>query len=190
MPAGWTAPRFVKDASALDEVVFEIKLQSCPHCRVTGTLIGHGFLRGYAERSSERVLRGRRLYCSNRGRRRGCGRTFSVKLSTVLCGFVVRTATLWGFAKAVLAGLTRRAAWLGEACGALSLPSGYRLWRRLCSAQSGLRVRLCRYSSVPACRSAEPLAQLFAHLGGVVGTAEIDLLAAFQCRLQQGLFDR
>jgi MSHA biogenesis protein MshM len=38
-------------------------------------------LRGYAERASELVFRGRRVFCSNRGQRLGCGRTFSVLLS-------------------------------------------------------------------------------------------------------------
>jgi hypothetical protein len=37
--------------------------------RLRGTLIGHGLLRGYAERSSEVVVRGRRVFCSNRGLR-------------------------------------------------------------------------------------------------------------------------
>lgn len=45
-------------------------------------------------------------------------------LSTVLCGFVVRTLTLLRFASAVLGGLTRRSAWLGAAAGAFSLSSG------------------------------------------------------------------
>lgn len=180
----------MKDASALDEVLLEIKLRSCPHCRVTGTLIGHGFLRGYAERSSEQVMRGRRFFCSNRGLRRGCGRTFSVALASVLSGFVVRTLTLWCFTKTVLAGLSCRAAWLREAGCALSLRCGYRLWQRLCAAQSALRARLCREAEAPASSAREPMAQLFAHLGVIVGSDEIDLLAAFQCHLQQGLFDR
>jgi hypothetical protein len=65
-----------------------------------------------------------------------------VVLSTVLPGFVVRTLTLWCFAKPVLGGLTRRAAWLCEVGSALGLSSAYRLWQRLCSAQSALRARL------------------------------------------------
>jgi hypothetical protein len=154
-------------------------------------LIGHGFLRGYAERGSESLVRGRRLFCSNRGLRPGCGRTFSVKLTTVFAGFVVRTLTLWGFAKAVVGGLTRRAAWLRE--GALSLSSGYRLWRRLCAAQSALRARLYREAPAPPSTACEPLAQLLAHFGVVVGVgadAETsDPFAGFQLHLQRGLFD-
>src|SRR5690606_18555411 len=159
-------------------------------CRQSGTLIGHGFLRGYAERGSGLVVRGRRIFCSNRGKRPGCGRTFSVKLGCVLSGFVVRTLTLWCFVQAVLGGLTLRAAWLVEAAGALSLSSGYRLWRRLSAAQSALRVRLCREAPAPASTAREPLAQLVQHLAVAIGdSGETDLFAAYQSHLGQGLFD-
>lgn len=153
-------------------------------------MIGHGLLRGYAERSSEVVVRGRRVFCSNRGRQPGCGRTFSILLSTVLVGFVVRTLTLLRFASAALRGLTRRSAWLGAAGGALSLSSGYRLWRRLTGAQSWLRARLCLLSTPPDCGAREPLAQLFAHVSVVVSAAEPDLLEALQRQLQRGIFER
>jgi hypothetical protein len=145
----------VRDELALAEVLLGLKLARCPHCRQSGALIGHGLLRGYAERTGEVVVRGRRVYCSNRGRRPGCGRTFAVLLSTVLSGFVVRALTLFRFASAVLSGVTRRSAWLGAAAGALSLSSGYRLWRRLGAAQSGLRARLCRVSERREARKSE-----------------------------------
>ena len=110
-------------------------------------------------------------------------------LSTVLSGFVVRTLTLFCFATAVLGGLTRRAAWLREARGALSLSSGYRLWRRLCTAQSTLRGRLCREAPPPDSPARQPLAQLLVHLLLVVGQSEADPFAALQNKLQQGLLE-
>jgi hypothetical protein len=114
-----------------------------------------------------------------------------VKLTTVFAGFMVRTLTLWAFANAVLDGLTRRAAWLRE--GALSLSSGYRLWRRLSAAQSPLRARLCREAPAPPCTAREPLLQLLAHLVAVVGAGagaeSPDPFAGFQLRLQCGVFD-
>jgi hypothetical protein len=117
-----------------------------------------------------------------------------VKLSTVLAGFVVRTLTLFRFASSVLDGLTRRAAWLAAAGGTFSLSSGYRLWRRLCVAQSALRARLCREAPAPASSAREPLAQLLLHLALVVGAgvagAELDLFAAFQLCLEWGFFNR
>ncbi|HET8697687.1 MAG TPA: hypothetical protein VFO94_09390 [Gammaproteobacteria bacterium] len=185
--------RFVASERELDLGELGVELWACPHCKKNGTLIGHGYLRGYAERGQERVLRGRRLFCSNRHRRSGCGRTFSVKLSTVIAGFMVRTLTLFRFASAVVGGLTRRAGWLCAAGGVLSLSSGYRLWRGLCAAQSALRAQLCREAPAPACASREPLAQLIAHialvLGAGVAAGDADLFATLQLCLEHGLFD-
>jgi hypothetical protein len=182
--------RFVASERELGLRELGVELWTCPHCKRSGTLIGHGYLRGYAER----VVRGRRLFCSNRGRRPGCGRTLSVKLATVVSGFAVRTVTLFRYASAVVAGQTRRAAWLSTAAGAMSLSSGYRLWRRLSAAQSALRARLCREAPAPASRAREPLAALVAHTSSVVGAvataAGLDLFAAFQSRFGQGFFDR
>jgi len=46
---------------------------------LNGTLIRHGFLCGFDESSPQRkTVRARRIFCSNRNARRGCGRTFSV----------------------------------------------------------------------------------------------------------------
>jgi hypothetical protein len=184
--------RFVRDESALSAILFGLKLAACPHCQRTGALNGHGLLRGYAEGDSALVVRGRRVFCSNRAQRPGCGATFSVKLSTVLAGFVVRTLTLWLYASAVVSGLTRRAAWL-RATGATgakpSLSSGYRLWRRLSGAQSALRAQLCREAPAPGSAAHEPLAELLAHVSTVVGAGERDALAALQVRLQQGVFE-
>ena len=113
-----------------------------------------------------------------------------MKLGTVLSGFVVRTLTLWCFVQAVLGGLTLRAAWLVEAAGALSLSSGYRLWRRLSAAQSALRVRLSREAPAPASTAREPLAQLVQHLAVALGgSGDANLFAAYQNRLGQGLFE-
>lgn len=193
MKSAWPK-RFVGSERELGLRELGVELWTCPHCKRSGTLIGHGHLRGYAERGQEREVRGRRLFCSNRGRRAGCGRTLSVKLATVLSGFVVRTLTLFRFASAVLAGLTRRAAWLGAAAGALSLSSGYRLWRRLSATQSLLRARLCREAPPPPSTAQEPMAVLLAHLEVVVGectaTACLDPFAAFQSAFGRGLLDR
>lgn len=192
MPSPFNAPRFVKDERALCDLLLSLKLTTCPQCQRTGALIGHGFLRGYAEKDSESAsaVRGRRFFCSNRGRRPGCGRTFSVQFESVLCCFVVGTLTLWCFVQAVLSGLTRRAAWLREARDVLSLSSAYRLWRRLGTAQSALRSRLCSEAPAPACASREPLAQLAGHLTVVLGDGQPDLLAAYQHHMQRGVFDR
>lgn len=190
MLAGWVGMagrgrrRFVRDEAELERWLLTAKLEACPHCGCVGALNAHGWLRGYSELGSERVVRGRRVFCSNRHRRPGCGRTFSVLLCGVLGGFVVGAETLSRFATAVLSGASRKAAW--ERLGKLSVHSGYRLWHRLARAQPHIRTALLGVCPPPACDDREPLAQLMAHLNQALPSAEC-VLSAFQLRLQRPL---
>jgi hypothetical protein len=179
---------FVEGEAELRQAHLHIKLQPCPHCGRTGTLIGHGFRRGYAEEASEQVIRGRRFFCSNRYRRPGCGRTFSVLLASRLRGFVVSAVTLFHFVEQVALGLARRAAWWVATKGALSVSSGYRLWRRLSGAQSALRTRLCRECPPPASGHHEPLVGLLEHFRKAFPDAAC-AFSSFQLAAQRGLFD-
>jgi transposase-like protein len=183
-------PRFVRDRYALDELLTEAKQLACPNCHHTGEIVGHGLLIGNAERGNEREVRGRRLLCSARFRRPGCGRTFSVLLATVVEHFSVRTPTLSTLLELVVGGATRKVAWerLHAGCRAgLALRTCYRLWARLVAAQSHLRTALCRLGPPPATADARAIAQVLAHLRTVISGPGC-LLAGFQLVLQRGVF--
>jgi hypothetical protein len=150
-------------------------------------LIGHGLLMGYAELGSDRVVRGRRLLCSKRGRRSGCGRTFSARIASVIAGFTVRTCTLSRLLLAVVGGSCLKAAWDKSVASGLTLRSGYRLWRRLQLAQSHLRSALCSLGPPPSCPNTQPLAQLASHLQQTLSSMDC-LFAAFQLTLQRHVF--
>ena len=179
--------RFVETETRLHEAVAEVKLVTCPHCQRSGTLIGHGYLRGYAERAGRQVVRGRRFFCSNRYRRPGCGRTFSILLANVVARFVVRAPTLSRYLDGVVSGSSRKAAWEASSSGALSLSSGYRLWRRLRDTQTHLRTLLCRACAPPPSEETLPMAQLWSHFLRVFASA-ICPLSAFQEHFQTALF--
>ena len=179
-------PRFVSSIEELDASLRNAKLLLCPHCKHSGTLIGHGFLRGYAEHGSEWVIRGRRLFCSDRFLRQGCGRTVAILLDCVLPRFSVRAATLFAFAKAVVAGVSRRAAWLGASTKVTSLSSGYRLWERLLGAQCYLRTKLTSLGSPPASAMTEPLAQLLDHFASALAICNCPF-EQFQSQLQSAV---
>lgn len=149
-------------------------------------VVGHGLLMGYAEHGGEWVVRGRRLLCSRRFRRSGCGRTFSVLLATVLAGFIVRSRTLSRFLELVVGGVCRKAAWERASPG-LTLRSGYRLWARLLAVQSRVRTVLCGVGPPPASTDVRPVAQMLAHLRQVLGATEC-LFAGFQLAFQRDLF--
>ena len=179
-------PRFVRDRQELDAVLAEAKQMACPHCRRTGMVVGHGLLMGYAEHGSELVVRGRRLLCSRRFRRSGCGRTFSVLLATVLANFVVRTGTMSRLLEFVVGGLCRKAAW-ERAVPGLTMRSGYRLWARLLAVQSRLRTVLCGAEPPPATTDVRPVAQMLAHMRQILGGTDC-VLAGFQLAFQRDLF--
>lgn len=172
--------RYFSNECALNQYRRGLKLVPCPHCGRVGYLIGHGFLVGYSEAGQELVVRGRRIFCSNRYRRRGCGGTFSVMLADVLVGFMVRAGTLLAFLREVAGGLSRKAAWQRVA-GSFSLESGYRLWRRLSAAQGHIKALLCRQRPPPDSTSCEPLVQLLAHLRCVFPSSECPFSSFQRC---------
>ena len=174
--------RFVENRSSLDGLLQRLSRFSCKHCGRAGTLIGHGFLWGYAEGSSELEVRGRRLFCSNRGRKGGCGQTVSVLLAEMLVGFMLRASTLWEFLSKLAEGLSAERA--RPSHWQLSVRSAYRVAQRLKSAAVVWRAWLCAQQAPPASASLHPLAQLKAHCIAVLGSPT---LAQFQLRTSRSL---
>jgi len=169
-------PRYVPDEAALARLGDLARPWRCPHCGRSGTLNAHGRLQGGAETGpGKNALRGRRFFCSNRGRRPGCGRTCSVHLAQVLRGASVRTGSLWRFCRARLAGLGVLAAWEQARTG-FSLESAYRWWHRWEQAASTLRTHLLW-------RGREPPGTMAAAIIRRYGAA--DPLAGFQMREQR-----
>ncbi len=155
--------KYVSTEFDLHQYHLFVHSEACPCCGRVGFLISHGFLWGYSDLDSSSVVRGRRFFCSNRYRRRGCGGTFSVFLSDVLVGFIVRTFTFFRFLFGIFNGLSVKAAW-ERVAPSFSLQSGYRLLSRFRNAQIRIRGLLCRLHPPPDCPSSYPLFQLFVHL--------------------------
>jgi len=82
----------------------KLKQLPCPHCKLTGALILHGYLSGYDENFfNKKAVRGRRIFCSTRRRRsKGCGRTFCVLSAGILKNFSITVKSLWCFLKNVV----------------------------------------------------------------------------------------
>lgn len=175
---------YVSSVEEAEQYRLCLKLQPCPHCGSVGFLVCHGFLRGYDEHG-EFSVRGWRVFCSNRFRRKGCGGTFSFTLDSVLRRLSISSHTLWGLVCAIAAGAGIKAAWK-NAKTSCSLQTVYRLWRRLKFAQSSLRTLLCRESSPPPCLAANPLTQLLEHIKTVFPNASCPF-AALQNRFQRFL---
>jgi hypothetical protein len=177
--------KYCNSIDDLHQFRFSIKWFCCPRCGKTGFLIGHGFLRGYSASGQGRVMRGFRFFCSNRFRKTGCGRTFSVLLSEFILGFMITAPILWSFVQGLEKGLCASAAWCSMA-GGFTTNSGYRILRLITNSQSRLKSFLCRVRPPPACDSENPLLQLAAHFRTVFPASSCPF-ASFQEFFQESL---
>ncbi|MDR0353836.1 MAG: hypothetical protein LBI02_11025 [Opitutaceae bacterium] len=134
-------------------------------------------------------MRGQRVYCSNRNRRGGCGRTFAICLAEALPRHGVDAAALSRLLAALLAGQSLKAA--AEAVRTpFALETFYHLCARMRRRLDALRVLLCRDTAPPACVSADAFPQTLAHLRATFlaanpGADMSGMCAWFQMRFQR-----
>jgi hypothetical protein len=161
----------------------KLKGMACPHCKVTGLLVRHGFLRGYDETNPrDKTVRARRIFCSNRNRRQGCGRTFSVWLADKIRRLSLTAGCLWTFLQSVVAdGLI--AAIRRVDCH-LSDRQMQRIWKRFDLGQSQIRTALWQHSEPPERPAQSPAAEVLAHLQAAFPNSDCPI-AAFQHALQR-----
>ncbi len=174
-------PSFVRGVDDWKAIVERLKLTPCPHCHAVGFLIRHGALHGFDDTSPQRTtLRARRIFCSNRQLRRGCGRTFSVWLADKIRRLSLTAAALATFLKRVLTSSLRAACRAG--CY-LCDRTWQRIWKRFDLGQSRIRTALlgqCPPPQVVAAATRRPLAaQVLAHLHAAFPHADCPI-AAFQ----------
>jgi hypothetical protein len=129
------------------------------------------------------ALRGQRVFCSNRGQRGGCGRTFSVFLAAVLPRHTVTASWLWQLLCRLLKGGSIKAA-VEALAPPFALETLYHLLQRLRRRLSDVRGLLCREQKPPVSFQSDPLLQTVEHLQNVCRT-EGSVLAAFQLRFQR-----
>jgi hypothetical protein len=162
---------------------FSLKQQRCPRCGKIETLNRHSVLRGNdPAQSSGQSVRGQRVFCSNRGRRGGCGRTFSLLLAEVLPRHTLTAPLVWRWLLEILAGLSLKAA-AEKLRLPFALETVYRLRRGLRRHLHALRTRLCREQKPPFSTHADPLRQTVQHLQAVFARS-LCPSAAFQLHFQ------
>ncbi len=129
-------------------IVGRLKLMPCPYCKVVGMLIRHGCLRGFDESSPRRkTVRARRIFCSNRNARHGCGRTFSVWIANKIRRVGLTSGALWRFLQRAVVGSLHAA--IRAADCHLSDRTLQRLWKRFHLGQSRIRTALLRRCPPP-----------------------------------------
>ena len=176
---------FCRDTDEWTALAQRLKHTPCPHCKVVGTLNRHGCLYGFDEKNLKRkTIRARRVFCSNRQARPGCGRTFSVWCADKIRRLSLTSGCLWRFLKHAVAGSILTA--IRTADCHLSDRTWQRVWRRFDLGQSKIRTALlgiCRPPELPARLPAEPphrpAAEVIAHLQAAFQGADCPV-AAFQ----------
>ena len=178
-----SAISFCARRPGVKRTAFLLKQSPCPHCGCLGSLNRHSRAVGNDPKAADgERFRGQRVYCSSRGQRGGCGRTFAFLLADILPRHTLTASLVWPWLVQVLAGLS-----LNAAAEKLRLPftleTIYRLGRRLHQRLDALRTRLYREQSPVASPHADPLRQTVEHLQAVLAGSPCPP-ADFQLRFQ------
>jgi len=167
---------------------FSLKQLCCPECGAAETLNCHSKLYGNDPSSTDgqdRVQRGQRVWCSHRGQRGGCGRSFAIFLADVLPRHTVTGPWLWRLLDRLLAGGSIKA--VAEALGLpFALETVYHLLHRLRQRLARVRSALCREQKPPASSQTDPLLQTAEHLQSLFPRSVCppgDFQLRFQCPL-------
>jgi hypothetical protein len=157
---------FYRSEQELRAIWERLKRTPCPHCKAAGTLNRHGSLHGYDEGSSrQKTVRARRVFCSNRNARPGCGRTFSIWLVDKIRRLSVTAGRLHKFLTLVVAkGMSVAVRTIDSRLSDRTLQ---RIWARFKRGQSKIRTALsaqCPPPQLAAETPQTPAAQVLAHL--------------------------
>lgn len=179
--------------SESETLLQNLKLIPCPHCKAVGTLNRHGVLKGYQEENvRHKTVRAQRVFCSNRNRARGCGRTFSVWIADKVKRLFLSAEQLWGFLKEAARTNNKRQAFAALNSG-MSDSAPYRIWKRFQKAQAAIRTTLCSVCTPPQLNgepsrnkqtSDSPADNTLAHLVKAFGGGQLNPIAAYQLSLQ------
>lgn len=175
---------FVEDEQALEKKLCSLKQNRCPGCRRRGTLNRHDKLQGHRpDHATDRHQRGQRAWCSNRGKRGGCGRTVTLIFQWVLPRHSFTAGLLGSLLQGLGRGLSR-----SQACARLrthlSEEGALHLLHRFRRRLSAVRSALVRRCPPPPCRHRDPLIQTIQHLQCAFPTASCSV-AAFQMAFQR-----
>ncbi|MBZ0166316.1 MAG: hypothetical protein K8I00_05865 [Candidatus Omnitrophica bacterium] len=180
-----TVPRFFSGKNDIFRYQQRLKMTDCPHCHRSGFLIRHGFLKSYdLYKTGQQIIRGYRFFCSNRNRRNGCGKTFSILGAHLLKQFTITTHLLWKLLLLMLNNLSAAAA-VRRLPVRLSVSNGYRLFDAFKQAQSRIRGILSRRcKQLHTHQGPSPPHQTIEHLKTAFPKTK-DPIAAFQFACQQ-----
>lgn len=179
---------YYADLSAIEQQTRQLEHEQCRHCQRTH-LVSHGFVYKKQSKAKPRPV-GKRVFCSNRRRHTGCGRTMRLYLASTVRALHYAGAQLVAFVLALIAGMTVRQAYR-QATGCADPRHAWR-WLNRFDAQLSLYRSLAHQpplhdTDTPTVRANRParyrlLASTFGRLLQQFGQP---LCERYQCDLQR-----
>ena len=114
---------------AICQQTSQLDLAQCAHCQRSRQLVSHGFIRKKRV-GAQPLAVGKRVFCSNRNQRTGCGRTMQLYLDATVRYLHHGGATVAAFILALMTGLSIETAYTGST-GAGTARNAYRWLARL-----------------------------------------------------------
>lgn len=179
---------FYKSKQDFIKIHHELKFTQCKHCLAIGCLILHGYLRGYHESGSKQdLVRGRRIYCSKRNRKKGCGKTFSLLKASLIKHYTTTASTITTFLNNLLDGYSKKEAFKKKD-SIVSDTSIYRYYKRFDENIPKIRTLLLTIKPPPDEPGLKnPFLQTVKHLKDVFCDHEC-MIAAFQNTFNTSIF--
>lgn len=163
----WSVPmsrirRFYSSSQEFEQFHETIKMKQCPHCRQIGCLILHGYLYGYGD--TDMVRRGRRIFCSNRQKKTGCGRTFSILMAGFIKHCMIPSGSVSSFLSKIAQG-DRPVTAFRALGGQMNENAGYRILRQFRKQLPRIRTCLLKVNDPPGLKYIKnPAVQTILHL--------------------------
>ena len=136
---------FFESLTAIEHFTNNLRCQNtlnCPHCSQNNQFISHGYLYQYQHLELDsRSIKGKRVICSNRYGRSGCGRTLKLFISNVISCLTYNTLVIAVFLIAWANGTSIQKAYQ-QATNTLDGRNGYRWIKRCLAKLSSYRVHL------------------------------------------------
>lgn len=128
---------YYSSLQAIQQQTMQLDNACCSHCKQSHQLVSHGFIY-QKQRGAEPEAIGKRVFCSNRNRYAGCGRTMRLYLDSMVRYLHYAGWHVVAFVLAMMTGMTVQRAYC-QATGTADPRHAYRWLARLCAQLSDLR---------------------------------------------------
>jgi hypothetical protein len=189
--AGAAMRIYYSDINAIQQQTMQLEHAQCRHCKQTSQLISHGFVRK-KQTNAEPEAVGKRVFCSNRHNRSGCGRTMQLYVDATIRHIHYAGHQIVAFVQALTAGSTIQHAYQLATDSVSSPRHAYRwlnrLTRQLHTYRSSLHPPPSQEPPTIAVQRCLRLTLLISTFTALFNQYHQPLCATYQAQRQQSFF--